>query len=62
MIHAIFYNHQTSGLCAGMCMCDRMHQMEKFRFRFNFSNLDSKTTQHIFVTLHSQQVYFYCKL
>ena len=27
--HAIFYTHQTSGACAGVCMCDRMHQMEQ---------------------------------
>ena len=26
---AIFYMHQTSGACAGMCTCDHMHQMEK---------------------------------
>ena len=25
----IFYMHQTSGVCAGVCACDRMHQMEK---------------------------------
>ena len=24
-----FYAHQTSGACAGMCTCDRMHQMEE---------------------------------
>ena len=29
MVHAIFYFYQTSGACAGMCMCDCMHQMEK---------------------------------
>ena len=29
MACAIFYMHQTSGVCAGVCMCDRMHQMEK---------------------------------
>ena len=28
-MHAIFYTHQTSGMCAGVCMCDRLHQMEK---------------------------------
>ena len=28
MAHAIFYSHQTSGACADMCMCNRMHQME----------------------------------
>ena len=26
---AIFYTHQTSGACAGVCACDRMHQIEK---------------------------------
>ena len=26
---AIFYIHQTSGTCAGMCVCDCKHQMEK---------------------------------
>ena len=29
MLHAIFYMHQTIGMCAGVCACDRMHQMEK---------------------------------
>ena len=29
MAHAIFYTYQNSGMCAGMCMCDHMHQMEK---------------------------------
>ena len=28
-MHATFYMHQTSGVCAGMCTCDRMHQMKK---------------------------------
>ena len=26
---AIFYMHQISGTCTGVCGCDRMHQMEK---------------------------------
>ena len=29
MACAIFYTHQTSGMCPGMCACDCMHQMEK---------------------------------
>ena len=29
MARAIFYTHQTSGTCAGVCACDRTHQMEK---------------------------------
>ena len=29
MARAIFYTHQTSGVCAGMCACDRTHQIEK---------------------------------
>ena len=29
MAHAIFHMHQTSGTCAGMCMCDHMHWMGK---------------------------------
>ena len=29
VVCAIFYLHQTSGTCAGMCACYRMHQMEK---------------------------------
>ena len=29
MAHAIFYMHQTSGVCAVMCTCDHTHQMEK---------------------------------
>ena len=28
-MHAIFYTHQTSGMCAGVCACNCMHQMEK---------------------------------
>ena len=27
-----FYTHQTSGECAGMCACDRTHQMDKTVF------------------------------
>ena len=26
---AIFYMHQTSGACAGVCECDHMHPMDK---------------------------------
>ena len=29
MVCAIFYVHHTIGACAGICMCDRMYQMEK---------------------------------
>ena len=29
MIHAIFYIHRNSAACAGVCMCDRTHQMNK---------------------------------
>ena len=29
MACAIFYMHQTRGACAGVCACDRTHQMEK---------------------------------
>ena len=29
MARAIFYTHQISGACAGVCSCDRTHQMEK---------------------------------
>ena len=25
----IFYTHQTSGACAGVCACDLTHQMDK---------------------------------
>ena len=28
-MHAIFCMHQTSGECAGVCTCDRTHQMDK---------------------------------
>ena len=28
-MHAIFYTHQTSGTCAGVCMCNCKHQMDK---------------------------------
>ena len=29
LVQANFYTHQTGDLCAGMCTCDLMHQMEK---------------------------------
>ena len=29
MVCAIFYTHQTGGMCGGICVCDRTHQMEK---------------------------------
>ena len=29
MVHAIFYLHQSSGVCAGACACNCTHQMEK---------------------------------
>ena len=29
MRHAVFYTHQTSGACAGVCTCKCTHQMEK---------------------------------
>ena len=29
MICGISYMHQNSGACAGVCMCDRTHQMKK---------------------------------
>ena len=29
MVRAIFYTHQTSGACAGVCACDRTYQMER---------------------------------
>ena len=29
VVHAIFYMQQTSGACAGICTCNRMHQMDK---------------------------------
>ena len=29
MARAIFYAHQTIGAGAGVCACDRTHQMEK---------------------------------
>ena len=29
VLHAIFYMHQTSDVCAGMCVYDHTHQMEK---------------------------------
>ena len=32
MTRAIFYTHQTSGVCVGVCACDRMHQMEKTEY------------------------------
>ena len=32
MTHALLYMHQTSHVCAGMCMCNRTHQTEKTDF------------------------------
>ena len=29
MVHAIFYMHQNSGACVGMCTCDCTHPMKK---------------------------------
>ena len=29
MERTIFYTHQTSGACAGVCACNRTHQMER---------------------------------
>ena len=29
LVCAIFCTHQTGDTCAGVCMCNRMHQMEK---------------------------------
>ena len=34
MVAAIFYTHQTTGACAGVCACDRTHQMEKTGLTF----------------------------
>ena len=33
--HAIFYMHQKSGACAGLCTCNRMHQMDKTAYNHN---------------------------
>ena len=44
MEHAIFDTHQTSGTCAGMCTCDRMHQME------NTEYIISEMCLNLFVT------------
>ena len=32
VVGAIFYMHQTSGACAGVCTCDHTHQMDKTGF------------------------------
>ena len=32
VVCAVFHMHQTSGVCAGTCMCTRVHQMEKTAF------------------------------
>ena len=29
MARAVSYMHQTSGACAGLCACDRTHEMEE---------------------------------
>ena len=44
MAHAIFYMHQTSGVCVGMCMCDCTHQIEKTAKAVDFTILT-----HIFI-------------
>ena len=33
-MHAIFHMHQASGTCAGMCMRDWTHRMEKTDHHF----------------------------
>ena len=32
MVRAIFYMHETSGICAGVCVCNHTYQMEKTAF------------------------------
>ena len=41
MACAIFYTYQTSGACAGVCACNRMHQMEKNIFGKNGTSTQS---------------------
>ena len=41
----IFYTHQTSGACAGVCACDHTHQMEKTVCR-NLHRVYNKSTAH----------------
>ena len=36
MFRAIFYTHQTSGACAGMCARDQTHQMKKGDIASNY--------------------------
>ena len=36
--HAVFHKHQTTGACAGECMCNCMHQMER-TVKYDLSDL-----------------------
>ena len=41
----IFNMHQTSGACAGVCVCDRMHQMEETACReYDGKSMETETT------------------
>ena len=31
-VHVIFYTHQISGVCAAVCACNCMHQIDKSEF------------------------------
>ena len=35
MVHAIFYMHQASDSCTGVCACIQRHQMEKTAYHFH---------------------------
>ena len=41
----IFYTHETSGACAGVCACDHTHQTEKTVCR-NLHRVYNKSTAH----------------
>ena len=46
---AIFYTHQTSDACAGVCACNRKHQMEKTARKVHIFNFFKKSWSPLFI-------------
>ena len=58
MAFAIFYMHQTSGMYAGICVCNRMHQMEKTAaiIKLGKSQISTSNYNSLFSKKNSQQL------
>ena len=56
VVGAIFYMHQTSGACAGVCTCDHTHQMDKTGFT-SFVYLVFRQYMQLFIISYSQSKY-----